>query len=207
MHGIEDETEIRIAQTFPVYQFLERIEIRGAWLQRLDQIRARRQRWHALLQYHFEFLLDLRNDRRKRAAAVAGLVLDAVPAIRIVACGDDDAAGRAAMPHKIGNRRRGTGLVREPHGSSGGADHFGDCGGNAICGIAMVVADEHALACVLIAHHIPRNRVRYSARIRERKVLRDYPAPAIGPEFDRSHRKLRKVYAKREVCQTAGLAR
>src|SRR5216684_4544248 len=107
------------------------------------------------------------------------------------------------MPHKIGNRRRGAGLVREPHWSSRGTDHFGDRGRNAVRGIAMVVADEHALARVLIAHSVVRNRLRHDARVRESKVFRDDAAPAIRSKRNRSHGMLRKVYAKRYSCQTA----
>ncbi len=114
-----------------------------------------------------------------------------------MACGDDDAAGRSALPHEIGNRRRGTGLVRKPDGSSCAADGLGDCCGDAIRRIAMVVADEHAIACILTANHITGNGVRDDSRIRESKIFRDHAAPAIGPKFDGSHRRLTKVYAKR----------
>src|SRR5260370_32314692 len=105
------------------------------------------------------------------------------------------------MPHKIGNRRGGAGLVREPHWSSRGTDHFGDRGRNAVRGIAMVVADEHALARILVAHNVPRNRLRHDARVRESKVFRDDASPAIRSKRNPTHGKLMKEYAQRYSCQ------
>src|SRR5260370_31627401 len=51
----------------------------------------------------------------------------------------------------------------------------------------MVVADEHALACIFTANDVTRDGVRHDSRIRERKIFRDHAAPAVGPKFDSSH--------------------
>src|SRR6266567_4214138 len=51
----------------------------------------------------------------------------------------------------------------------------------------MVVADEHALACIFSANDVTRDGVRHDSRIRESKIFRDHAAPAIGPKFDSSH--------------------
>src|SRR6266567_8491329 len=51
----------------------------------------------------------------------------------------------------------------------------------------MVVADEHALACIFTANDVTRDGVRHDSRIRESKIFRDHAAPAIGPKFDSGH--------------------
>ena len=91
-----------------------------------------------------KFCFDLRDDGRKGAASVAGFVLDAVPLIGIVAGGDHEAPGCAALADEEGNRGSRAGFVGEPDGSPGSADDVGDGGGNFVRCEAMVVADEDA---------------------------------------------------------------
>src|SRR5262249_37543457 len=47
MHGIEDETQLRFAQTLPIHQFFERFEVRLPQLKRMNQIPPRRKRRHS----------------------------------------------------------------------------------------------------------------------------------------------------------------
>src|SRR5438105_15500889 len=77
----------------------------------LNQILAWRKRWHAFLQNSFEFVFDLRDDRRKRAAAVARLVFDSIPAIWIVARSDDYPTSSLLVPHQKRDCRCGARLV------------------------------------------------------------------------------------------------
>src|SRR5215472_8878475 len=100
MHGIEDKTQFGVAQALPVHQFFERIEIWRARFEGVNQIFARRKRWDASFQDESKLLFNLRDDRRKRAAAVARLVFDSVPTVGIVTRGDDDAAGGLVVPHQ-----------------------------------------------------------------------------------------------------------
>jgi len=80
--GSKTKAEFRVAETFPVHEFFECIEIRRTWLESADQILAWRQRQYAALQHHFEFMLNLSNDRGQGRAAIARLVFDAIPLIR-----------------------------------------------------------------------------------------------------------------------------
>src|SRR2546429_7372665 len=90
----------------------------------VNQILARGKRRDAFFQDLSKLLFDLRDDRRKRAAAVARLVFDSIPAVGIVTRGDDDATGGLAVPHQKRNCRRGARLVRKPYRCSRSADDF-----------------------------------------------------------------------------------
>ena len=68
---------------------------------------------------------------------------------------------------------------------------------------SRVVADQHAGVWFFRAHDVPRNRARNCAHIRERKIIRDHPAPAICAKFDCAHGS--EVYAKRIVAGRRGL--
>ena len=58
---------------------------------------------------------DLRDDLRRRAAAVLGLVLEAVPAPRVVARRDDDAAARLAVDDREADDGRRAEHAAERH--------------------------------------------------------------------------------------------
>ena len=100
---------------------------------------------------------------------------------------DNDAAGSFLVPHQKGNRRRGAGLVRKPYRSCGRAYDLSNCGGNAVGGIAVVVADDHAPPRVLAANHVARNGVRHDARVRKGEIFRDDAAPAVRAKLDRGN--------------------
>ncbi len=150
----------------------------------MDQILARRQGRYGAVLEQLQLFFDLRHDGGQRAAAVTGFVLDAIPAIRIVAGGDDQAAGSLKLTHEKRNSGGGTGFVGEPDRSSGGADGLRDRHGDSIGSEAVVVADHHALARVLGANHVARDGVGYEARIRESEIFSDDGAPAVGAKFD-----------------------
>ena len=185
MHRIENEFQVCIAKPLPVHKFFERIEIRRARLDGMNQVRTRRKRRHPFFQDAGEFLFDFRHDRWQSAAAVARLVLHSVPAIGIVTRRDDNAADRFLVPHQKRNRRRGARLVRNPHRGPRCADNFGDRSGEAIGGIAVVVTDDHAFARVFAANHIARNRVRHNARVCKREIICNDAAPSVRAKLDR----------------------
>jgi hypothetical protein len=145
----------------------------------VNQVFARRKRRDAFLQDESKLLFNLRDDRRKRAAAVARLVFNSIPTVGIVTRSDDDAAGGFVVPHQKRNCRRRARLVRKPYWCSGSADDFSNGSCHAIRGVAVVITDDQALARVLAANHIAHNRMRHDPRVGERKILRDNPAPTI----------------------------
>src|ERR1700726_3938143 len=83
VHGVGDEAKLGGTQAIPIDEFLDGVQVGRARLERMNQIPAWRERWHAILEGAGELRFDLRDDGRQRATAVAGFVLDAVPAIRI----------------------------------------------------------------------------------------------------------------------------
>ena len=152
---------------------------KAARFEGVNQILARGKRRDAFFQDLSKLLFDLHDDRRKRAAAVARLVFDSIPAVGIVTRGDDDATGGLAVPHQKRNCRRGARLVRKPYRCSGSADDFSNGSRHAIRGIAVVIADDHPPARVFAEDHIARNRMRHDPRVCERKIFRDDAAPSV----------------------------
>src|ERR1700737_2068260 len=106
----------------------------------MHEIFSRWQSWRAILQDSRQFVFNLRHDARKRGAAIARFVLDAIPLIRIVAGGDQNAAGGLALANEQGNCGSGTRLVGEPDRRSGGADGLGNGGGDSVGSETMIVA-------------------------------------------------------------------
>ena len=104
-----------------------------------------------------------------------------------MACRNNAAAGGVALPDKQRNRRRGTGLIGQPHGRACCADDFGDRGSDAIGLGAMIVADEDAFACVFAPDHVTSNGVGDNARVLGGEIFPDNPAPAVGTESDVFH--------------------
>src|ERR1700684_4370911 len=149
---------------------------------------GRGERWTSGFDNAGEFGFDLGDDRGERAAAVAGFVLDAVPVGGIVAGGDDEAAGGFALTNEERDRGSGARLVGEPDGRAGGADRFGDSGGDRVGGEAVVVADDHAFAGVFTADDVASDGVRDDARVRVSEIVGDDAAPTVGAEFDPSHK-------------------
>src|SRR5260370_12669463 len=143
-----------------------------------------------------EMVWNLRHYGRQSRTAVARFVLDAIAWIGVVARGDHRATSRTALPHEEGNRRGGTGLVRQKSGRAAGGHHFGSGSGDLVRGEAMVIADDDTLARIFASHDVARDSLCHDARVCERKIFRDDATPAIGAQLDRSHRKLSRVYAK-----------
>ena len=101
MHRINDEAEFRGPQAVPIYERVERVEIRSADVERAKQIFTRRKRGNAVAEHFFEFRFHLRDDRGGGRTAVTRLELHAIPLKWIVAGADliprqRRAGGRAA---------------------------------------------------------------------------------------------------------------
>jgi hypothetical protein len=190
----------------PVDELFDSVEIGGAGLERLNEIFARRKRRNIFALDEGEFFFDLRDDGGKRAAAVAGFVLEAVPAIRIVAGGDHDAAGGLALPYQQADRWRGAGFVGEPDGRASGTDGLSDSLRHAIGCKAVIVADQHAFAGVFAADNIASDSLRHRARIRKRKIFGNDAAPAVRAKSDGGHGSARKYTRGLRATETAGLA-
>src|SRR5258708_5472565 len=62
----------------------------------------------------------------------------------------------------------------------------------------MVVPDDDALRSILAAHDVACYALRHNPRIREREILGDHAAPAIGSERNRSHI-YREKYTRRRL--------
>ena len=124
VHRVHDKPEFRGADSLPVHKFVDGFQIRRKNVERLNVVRLRRQRRHAVRQHRGKFLFHLRDDRRQRRASVAGLEFHAVPFVGIVARGDHDPARRAALPHQQRKRRRRARLLRDPHRHPGHRDDF-----------------------------------------------------------------------------------
>ncbi len=187
MHGVGNEAKLRVAQALPVDQLFDGVEIGRAGIEGLDEVLARRQRRNAVALHAVEFAFDLRDDGRQRAAAVAGFVLDAVPLVRIVAGGDDDAAGGRALAHQKRNCGSRARLVGQPDGRASGADDIRDGGGDAVRSKAVIVADQDAFARVFVAHDVAGDSVGDDARVREGEILGDDAAPAVRAKANRVH--------------------
>src|SRR5580693_5596951 len=132
VHGVGNVTKFSFSEAVPVDKFFDGFDVGGARVEFLDEIFLRGKRRDTFFDDAGEFGFNLRDDGWKGAAAVAGFVLDAVPARRIVARGDDEAAGGFALADEQRNRRSRAGLVGEPNRSAGGADRFSDGGGDRV---------------------------------------------------------------------------
>ena len=97
VHRVGDEAKFRLAEAIPVDELFDGLDVRGTRVECLNEIFLRRQRRDASFDDAGEFGFDLRDDGGQRAAAVAGFVLDAVPAGGIVAGGDHQAAARLCV--------------------------------------------------------------------------------------------------------------
>jgi len=188
VHGVGDVAEFCFTQAIPVDEFFDGFDVGGARVEFVDEIFLRGQRGNAGFDHAGEFGFDLRDDRWEGAAAVAGFVLDAVPAGGIVTRGNDEAAGGFALTNEQRDCGSGAGFVGEPDGRAGGANGFGDGGGDGVGTETVVVADEHAFASVFAADDVAGDGVRHDARVRVGEIVGDDAAPAVGTEFDRSHK-------------------
>jgi len=64
VHGIRNEAEVRFAEALPIDQFLNRLQIRGDWLERLNQFLTRRQKRDTGCHDAGKFAFNLPNDGR-----------------------------------------------------------------------------------------------------------------------------------------------
>ena len=134
-----------------------------------------------------EFAFDLGDDRWKRAATVAGFVLDAVPAIRIVAGGDNDAAGGVTLAHELRDGGRGARLVAKQNGRTRGADNSGDDMGHGVRSVAMIEADDDTFARIFAANDVTRDGLCDGARVGKSEIVGNDAAPAVRAELDGRH--------------------
>src|SRR5262249_16280256 len=165
MHWIGNKTKLGFAEAVPVDEFFDGVQIRSARLERLNQVLTWWKGWDGLAGTfdEGELLFDLRDDGRQRAAAITGLVLDTVPAVGIVAGGDEEPGGRAGVLEKKADCGGGTGLVGKPYRSTGRRNRFRNRSRHGIGGETVVVADQHAFPRIFAAHHIASNRLRHNA--------------------------------------------
>ena len=119
--GSDDETKFSFAEAIPIDEFFESVEIRERGDRRCGANLFAEGGGDSVILRGVEFLFDLGDDGRKRAAAVTCLVLDSVPAIRIVAGGDDQAARGFALADEKRDCGSGARLVGEPDRRAGGA--------------------------------------------------------------------------------------
>src|SRR5450432_2679441 len=152
VHGVGDETEIGFAEAIPVDEFFEGVEVGSAGIDGVEQIFSPRERRSGVILRGVQFVFNLRDDGRQGAAAVTGFVLDSVPAIGIVAGGDNQASGGVALADEQRDGGSGAGLVGQPNGSTGCGDGFGDGGGDGVGRETVVVADDDAFARVFGAN-------------------------------------------------------
>src|SRR6516164_793186 len=174
VHGICDEAEVRLAEALPIDKFLNRIQVRGPRLERLNETLARWQGRESGRHDDGKLAFNLRNNGRQSAATVTCFVLKAIPAGRVVACGDNDSAGGVALPYQQRNRGRWTGLIGQPDGRARRADDFSDFGSYAIGLGAVIVADEDALACVFSADHVTSNGVSDDASVLRGEIFTNH---------------------------------
>ncbi len=190
VHGVGDETEFGFADAIPVNEFFKRIEIGRTRLERLDKFWLGRKGGNAARLNEREFCFDLRDDGGKRAAAVPGFVLDAVPLIGVVTCGNDDSSGGSAFADELRDGGRWAGLVAEQDRSAGGAYDFSDEARDSVRGVTMIVADDGAFARVFLANDVARDGFGHDARVGKREIFGDDAAPAVSAELNRGHGKL-----------------
>src|ERR1700730_13358280 len=132
----------------------------------------------------FYLLFDLRHDGGKRTTAIAGFIFNSVPAIGIVAGGDDHSAGGVSLANQQRDSGRGAGLVGQPYGRAACGDNVSDCCGHSIGCEAMIVADDYASARVFGANYVASDGARNGARVRKSEVFGNDGAPAVGAEFN-----------------------
>src|SRR5262249_47184444 len=142
----------------------------------------------------------------QRAAAIACLVFDSIPAVGIVTCGNYDSAGGGTATHEIGNSRRRTRPICQPDRSACRGDNFRQTPCDPVGRIAMVITNNYTLSRVFSAHDVARNRLRNNPCVREREVLGNDAAPAVGAELDRAHFNQPCEYMLGREKETAALA-
>jgi hypothetical protein len=96
--------------------------------------------------------------------------------------GDLNSARRTAHSHEQGNRRRGTGLRREPNRSAGGGHDLGGDARESFGTKSSVVSDDDSRARFFRARDVARDGVRDDADIFVGEVLGDDRAPTVGAE-------------------------
>ena len=132
VHDIRYEAELRVADAIPIDELFEGVEVGSAGIEWLNQFFAGRQWWDTVALNVLEFAFNLRDDGGKGAAAIAGFIFNSVPAIGIVAGGDDQAAGGVALANQQRDRGSGAGLVGQPDRRAACGDNVGDGGGHSV---------------------------------------------------------------------------
>src|SRR5690348_11985699 len=162
----------------------------------MNLARTRWKRRKAVDLHGREFLLDLLDDGRQGRAAVAGLELHSIPAIRIVAGGDHYAARRGALAHQQRNCRRGARRSREPNGNAGHGNRFSDSLSEALRAKAVVVSDDHSLIWFLGAYQITGDGPGDLANMFKTEIVGNDAAPTICAKANRIH-------GRKSICERA----
>ena len=144
VHAVDGELEAGLRDEVEVGEAADGFEIAGQEVDFRDGGGLR-----GLGQRLVEKGLDRGHDGGASRAAVEGLVLDAVPLVRVVAGGNHDAAGRALLVDSVGERGRGRDAVGELDGDSRGGEDLGHGAREAVGAEAGVVADADAFGGVL----------------------------------------------------------
>src|ERR1039458_1896994 len=132
VHRIDEKTKLRRTQAVPIHQSPERFKIGGSYIKRMDQVVTRGKCGNAVAQDRSEFRFYLSNDCRRCRTSIARLVLNSIPAIRIVTRGDLNSAGGASQPYEERSRGRGTRLGRKPHGRTRSSNDFSGYAGESL---------------------------------------------------------------------------
>src|SRR5579862_7696605 len=122
MHWVDDESELRRPQPIPVNQSRNCFKVGHSNVERMNYVRTRRERRHAISQHLLKLVFNLGNDGGRSGASIAGLVLHPIPLVRIVAGRDLNSTGGISESHEQGNRGRGARFARQPYRCAGGCD-------------------------------------------------------------------------------------
>ena len=125
---------------------------------------------------------DALHDRRRSGAAVRGLEFHAVPAIRVVAGGNNDGPRCSARDYSVAERRRGRGFVSQRHGYACRGDRLGrnlrGFGRKKAC----VISDHQTSIRFTLGAHVRGDSLGDAPHVGEDEVITDDSAPSICPK-------------------------
>ncbi len=181
VHAVDEEAVAGGADGWQIDELLDRADVVGGEVDLGDGGRD-----GGGGQRFLEVGLDGADDGGRAGAAVARLVLDAVPLWRVMAGGDHDAAGVFALADSEGEGGRGGDFVGEGDGDAGVAEDFSDDLGEGARAEAGVIGDGDAGRGVFLLEDVVRDGGGGDADVGEGEVVGDDAAPAVGAEFDDS---------------------
>src|SRR5437870_9234181 len=163
---------------------LKSLQVRTHEVHRLDNAPAglRRAGEESVGLMHVTF--DALHDRRRSGAAVRRFEFHAVPAIRVMAGGNDDSSRRSARNRRVAEGRRGSGFVSQRH-------RYTCCGyrlSRNLRGLgrkkAGVIPDHQTSIRLTLGTHVGGNGSSDSAHVSKHEVVTDDSTPSICPKRD-----------------------